>query len=373
MAEKIRVGLIGVNASTGSWGARSHVPALKALREYELRAVCTAHDETAREAAGAFGAPLAFSDYRALAAEPSVDLVVVSVRVPYHREIVLAALAAGKATFCEWPLGANLVEAEEMAAAARQRGVRTMIGLQGRSDPSVRYVRDLVAGGYLGRVLACHLAVIGSTGSIERPSSRAWAADRRNGVGTLAIQGGHTLDTFCYALGELAELSAVVATQVNRWRISDTGETIDVTSPDTVLLNGRLESGALVAAHVGSVPYNGSGARLEVYGTEGTLILTAAGGFNIGPIAVYGAQGGATPAELTIPAHYVLAPEGTPAGTPFNVAQAYARYADSLQAGERLDADFELAVARHRLLDAIQRSSEEGRAVRPEQQRSVPA
>jgi predicted dehydrogenase len=362
MAERIRVGLVGANTSTGSWGARSHVPALKALPEYELFAICTAHEETAHAAASEFGAQLAFWDYHALVAHPDVDLVAVNVRVPYHREIVVAALMAGKDVFCEWPLGANLAEAEEMAALARTRAVRTMIGLQGRSDPTILCVRELIAAGYVGEVLTCSLAVI-STGGIERPSSRIWAADRANGVGTLAISGGHALDSFCFSVGEFASLSAVVGTQLKQWPISDTGAVIDVTSSDTVLLSGRLQGGAAVSAQVASVPFNGSGVRLEIYGSEGSLFLSSAANFNIGPTTLYGAQHGAQPEELPVPARFRLVPEGTPAGTAYNVAQAYVRYADSLRAGEPFDADFELAVRRQQLIEAIQRSSDSGTAV----------
>jgi predicted dehydrogenase len=363
MAEKIRVGLVGANATTGSWGARAHVPALQALPEYELLAIATAHEETAKAAASAFGAGLAFSDYHTLVAHPDVDLVAVNVRVPYHREIVLAAIEAGKDVFCEWPLGANPAEAAEMTAQAASRSVRTMIGLQGRSDPTFNYVRELVADGYVGRVLACNLALIG-TGGVERPSSRTWAADRRNGVGTLAIQGGHTLDTFCFCLGEFAELSGTVAVQLDRWPISDTGGAVEVTSPDNVLLSGRLQSGAVVSAHVASVPFNGSGPRLEIYGTAGSLFLSGNAGFNIGPTRLFGSQNGAAPEELSVPPRFTLVPEGTPPGPPFNVAQAYVRYADALRSGGRIDADFDLALRRHYLLDAIQRSSDGGAVVK---------
>lgn len=363
MAEKIRVGLVGANATTGSWGARSHVPALKSLPEYELKAVCTAHEETARKAAGAFGAELAFSDYHALVAHPDIDLVSVNVRVPYHHEIVMAALTAGKDVFCEWPLGANLAEAEAMASLGRERAARTMIGLQGRSDPTILYVRELIAKGYLGQVLACTVAAVG-TGGVARPSSRTWAADRNNGVGTLAIQGGHTLDAFCFCLGEFAELSGTVTTQLRQWPLSDTGATIAVTSPDTVLLHGWLDNGAVVSAHVASVPFNGSGVRLEIYGAEGSLFLATNTGLNIGPITLFGVQKDAAPAELRVPDRFTLVPEGTPAGTAFNVAQAYVRYAECLRSRESIDADFALAVRRHRLLDAIQRSSDEGTVVK---------
>ncbi len=137
-----------------------------------------------------------------------------------------------------------------------------------------------------------------------------------------------------------------------------------MTSPDTVLLHGRLEGGAAVAVQVVTVPFHGSGARLEIYGSEGTLVLSCPGGFNIGPSTLAGACGAAPPERLTVPERLRLAPDGTPAGPAMNVAQAYVRYAACLRSGERIDADFELAVRRHRLLEVIQRSSDSGAAVR---------
>ena len=104
MAEKIRVGIVGARAGNGSWGSRAHIPALRALGEYELKAICTAHEETARAAAHEYGSELAFHDVRAMAAHPDIDLIVVAVNKAYHHEIVMAAIEAGKDVFCEWPL-----------------------------------------------------------------------------------------------------------------------------------------------------------------------------------------------------------------------------------------------------------------------------
>jgi predicted dehydrogenase len=67
---------------------------------------------------------------------------------------------------------------------------------------------------------------------------------------------------------------------------------------------------------------------------------------------------------MEVPDRFDLAPEGTPSGSPRNVAQAYVRYADSVQDGDGFDADFDLAVKRHRLIDAVERSSAEGRSVK---------
>src|SRR5205823_8482129 len=143
MADKIRVGIVGATVTPGGsgWGANAHVPALRALPQYELRAVCTAHEETARASAEAFGAPLAFHDFDQMVASPEVDLVSVVVRVPGHRALVDRALRAGKSVFCEWPLGRDLAEAEAMAELARSRGLRTAVGLQARSDPALNHAR----------------------------------------------------------------------------------------------------------------------------------------------------------------------------------------------------------------------------------------
>ena len=72
-------------------------------------------------------------------AEADLDLVSVVVKVPSHRGPVMAALDAGKHVYCEWPLGANLAEAEAMANWAREKKVNAMVGLQARGDPAVRY------------------------------------------------------------------------------------------------------------------------------------------------------------------------------------------------------------------------------------------
>ena len=122
MAPQLRVGLVGVNAGR-SWAKISHIPALRALPEFRIAAVATRKMTTATEAAEAFGALEAYDDFRALARSDQVDVVSVSVRVPFHLEVVTAALEARKHVICEWPLGRNVDEADKMAAMARAAGV----------------------------------------------------------------------------------------------------------------------------------------------------------------------------------------------------------------------------------------------------------
>src|SRR5207248_1204482 len=122
MADKIRLGLIGASVR-GTWSSRSHLPALRASADVELTAVCTTRADSAEAARQAYGARLAFDDWRKLVASPEIDAVAVVVRVPSHYEPTKAALEAGKHVYCEWPLGRTTAEAEELAALAKAKGV----------------------------------------------------------------------------------------------------------------------------------------------------------------------------------------------------------------------------------------------------------
>ena len=364
MTDKIRVGIVGATVTQGGsgWGANAHVPALKALPPYELKAVCTSHEDTAKASAAAFGVELAFHRFSDMATHPDVDLIVVCVRVPGHRDLVVAGLQAGKAVLCEWPLGANLAEAEEMAGLARRRALRTIVGLQARSDPTILYARDLVQGGYIGEVLTANLSTVAQA-QLQRGPGRIWQGVRANGANTLTIAGGHAIDALCAVLGELVEVSGRLSTRIPEWRTLD-GKPVPVDAPDSINVVGRMAGGAEVSINVAAVPSNPGGNRMEIYGREGALFIRADGSLNIGPSQVYAGQGKEPVAPMPVPSTYRLAPEGTPGGAPYNVAQAYARMANALHAGRSFDVDFNLAVQRHKLIDAIEQSSATGRSVR---------
>src|SRR5438445_2010848 len=142
-AEGIRVGVIGANRDRG-WAAQAHIPALKSLRDdFEITALSSTRRESADAAGKLFGVSAAFDNHQELVTSPTVDVVAVTVKVPHHLELATAALEAGKAVYCEWPLGNGLKEAETLAALAKKQGVLAVTGLQARSAPSVAYVRDL--------------------------------------------------------------------------------------------------------------------------------------------------------------------------------------------------------------------------------------
>jgi predicted dehydrogenase len=365
VTEDIRVGIVGATVTTGGsgWGARAHVPALHATPGVELRAVCGSREDTARASAAAFGAPLAFHDIEEMAAHPEVDLVVVSVRLSGHHRLAIAALGAGKPVLCEWPLAGNLLQAREMADAARERSLATIVGLQGRSDPTIQYARDLVADGYVGEVLSATLVVTCSL-PVETGPGRIWQADRAAGGNSLSMVGGHSIDALCFVLGEPAVVAARMAIQVPQWRNTETGEWVDVTAPDTTSIIGRLAGGAEFVASISGVPSGPLGTRIEIRGDDGTMVLTS-NPLSVGPAMLVGARHAEQMAELSPPERYVLIPPEVPAGPPRNVAQAYARIVAAHRDGglHTIDVDFDLAVRRHRLIDAVQRSAADDRPV----------
>src|SRR5205823_11135601 len=121
---------------------------------FEITALSTTRRESAAAAATRFGVPVAFDNHRGLVNRADVDVVAVTVKVPSHLELATAALDAGKAVYCEWPLGNGLQEAVTLAALAKKKGVLAVAGLQARSAPSVAFVRDLITQGYVGEVLS---------------------------------------------------------------------------------------------------------------------------------------------------------------------------------------------------------------------------
>ncbi|MCH9039998.1 MAG: Gfo/Idh/MocA family oxidoreductase [Chloroflexi bacterium] len=357
--KKLRVGIIGANVNYG-WGPRAHLPALVALPDIDLVAVCTAHEDTARESAERYGVPAAFHDHMEMLKQDDIDAVGVIVRVPLHHRLTMDVVAAGKHVFTEWPLGANLAEAEEMAELARKQNVHTMVGLQARCSPAILRLKELIEQGYVGEVVSSHMALFGS-GVLTRTSGRTWQRERVLGANTLTISFGHAIDALCMCLGEFKEVSSVVTTQIPQWHETDTDRMVDVTSPDNILISGVLESGAVVSAHVSSIPWHGSGFRLEVYGREGTLTLEGSGGAQIESIRLRGGKGKDDSLEdLEVPPHHSWVSEEIPQGPPYNVAQMWSRFADAIAGGTRAEPDFDTAVQRQRMLAAIEMASETG-------------
>src|SRR5213596_4268144 len=294
------VGIIGVNPVRG-WAATAHIPALRALPNYEIRALSAHSAESARAAGEEFGVSALFADHEQPETQPDIDVVAVTVKVPHHRELASAALAAGKAVYCEWPLGRDLDDARAMAALAAEHGVRTVVGLQARQAPAIEFVQQLLADGYVGEVLSTTMVGLSIPGDVVGQPN-AYMLDKSNGANVLTIAVGHSLDLLNYVLGEFADLSAVSNLRRPLITIEETGERIVKTAADQIAVIGTLTSGATASVHVREAVAGGTGFLWEINGTDGTLRITADAAYpEIYPLTVTGATGGNEPAELVVP------------------------------------------------------------------------
>jgi len=359
--DKIRLGVIGANVHRG-WAPRAHLPAIVASPEFELTAVCTTRQASAEESRRTFGARLAFDDYRKMLAHPDIDAVAVVLRVPAHYEPTMAALRAGKHVYTEWPLGRTTAEAEEMAGLAYAKGVRNMVGLQARASPTILYAKELVESGYVGEVMSCHVSRI-QAGVFQRTSDRSWQKDKEMGANTLTISCGHTIDALRFVVGDFGHVSSVVSTQVREWLEGDTQRKVEVTSPDNILVCGKLANGGVASVHIASNPWAGSGYRMEIYGRDGTLVVSSEESPNHDGLRLQGARGGNTLEDLEVPGKLTYVLEGMPRGAPYNVGQMYYKFGQAIRSGKGCQPDFDTAVELHHFIDKIEVASSRGREV----------
>ena len=350
----LRLGIAGANTERG-WFRDAHFPALQGIPGLAIQAVSARTQEIADAAATAFGAASAFDDSLALARDPQVDIVVVTVKVPEHRAIVLAALAAGKHVYCEWPLGRDLAEAEEMAAAARAAGVHAVTGLQGANAPAVRHAAQLVSEGAIGRPL--NLRVVSSTAGwgTAAPAHYAYLQDKRNGATLATIAGGHTLAMIEEVVGVITEVSARCSILQPSVTLAGSGESVERTCADHMLIVAKHDSDCVSSVEIiggANIPL-----RFELRGTTGLLVISGhhPGGYQCSHLEVT--------TEPPSPPQPALAVDGL-SGNPVNVAQLYARLEQDIRSGTRTSHDFDRAARLTRLLDAIDASSDEGKTIK---------
>jgi predicted dehydrogenase len=359
--QRFRVGIVGLEPGRG-WAARAHVPALRALSDsYEIVGVANTSLASAQRAAAALGLPRAFNDVAELVSAPEVDIVTVTVKVPHHLEVVKAAIEAGKHVYCEWPLGNDLAEAEELAELAKAKSILGVVGTQARVSPEIEYLKQLIMDGFVGEVLSTTIVARGGGwgGSIAQKKSDAYMLDRAAGATMLTIPVGHTLAALTDVLGEVVQLSSVLATRRSTALAVDTGERLPMSAPDQVLVSGILSGGAPVSIHYrGGMARDGDGFFWEINGTAGDIRVSGPFGHTqFVSLSLKGARGDEkTFQPLEVPASYRTGwPEDM---APGNVARIYGRMAHDLREGTRTAPSFEDAVAVHRVIASIERAAE---------------
>ena len=353
MAQKvIRVGMVGANAKAG-WARVSHVPVINGLPGLKLAALATRNEQSAREAAEAFGAVRWFSDPLAMIRDDLVDLVSIAVKVPAHRELVLAALHAGKAVYCEAPLGRTLAETEEMAHAAGS--LHTAIGLQGRLNPAVRCAAQLVSSGKIGRPLNARLVCTTIGFGAQMPSSYDYFNKAAFGANLLTINVGHALDLVEAVLGAIVEVDARTETLWPTVKLTDIGEESSRETADHVDVLAKTRSGAVVSADINAgVAPQDIRSSFEIRGSEGWLSLTSDHpyGFQAGDVRLTSNVAFATPEEAAVSGGFM--------GAAINVGEVYAHLVRDLREGTYSAPGFGHALHNARLIEAVRRAAERG-------------
>jgi predicted dehydrogenase len=365
----IGVGVIGGSVNNG-WAKDTHIPAINQLPELALLAVGTSRMESAEKSAREFKAEHAFVNSSELAQHPDVDMVVVSVKVMNHFEEVKKVIHAGKHVYCEWPLALNTSEGIELMRLAESAKIHTAIGLQARQAPEINYVKNLIEEGYVGRVLSANMRVNTNLMGSWSTSKSKYTVDNSLRGNLLAIFGGHSLDAFIYMLGDFKDLSATVQNQFKHSKVIDTGETIEKTSFDQILVNGILRNGAAASVHLQGGVTHQLGVVLEIFGDKGVLVLSVDGSsIQRGPYKLLGARVNAVeePCDLKIkrlgvPEKYQWVPTTISKDeSAFNVAQAHSKFARDILEDTYQMPSFADAVKLHQLLDTIEEAAYSGK------------
>jgi predicted dehydrogenase len=351
MAQKeVRVGIVGANAKS-SWAKLSHIPAINGLPGLKLAAVARRNERSAREAAEAFGADRWFSDPFAMIDDNRIDIITISVKVPEHRELVLAALDAGKAVYCEAPLGRTVREADEMAGEVGS--LHTAIGLQARLNPAVRRAAQLLSSGKIGRPLNARIVSTTIGFGPELPSWYDYFNRTSFGTNLLTITAGHTLDVVEAVLGEIIEVDTRTEILWPTVKLTDIGKESLRETPDHVGVLGKTRFGAVFTADIcGGVKPEDARFSFEIRGSEGWLSLTGSHpyGFQAGDLKLTSNVAFVTPEEPAVSAGLMA----------INVGEVYAHLVRDVRSGTYNTPGFDHALHNARLIEAVTRAAARG-------------
>ncbi len=249
--KKLNIGMVGY----GFMG-RAHSNAFRKVgnffpldREVVLKAVCARNEEKARSFADNWGYESIETDWRKLVERPDIDVIDIASPNDTHKEIALAAAAAGKMILCEKPLGRNSKESEEMVAAVEKAGVTNMVWYNYRRVPAVTMAKQLVDEGRLGRIFHYRAKFLQDwTINADLPQGGAalWRLDASvAGSGVTGDLLAHCIDTAMWLNGPITEVSAMTETFVKERMHTLTGKMESVGIDDASLFLARFANGSL--------------------------------------------------------------------------------------------------------------------------------
>ena len=238
-----------------------------------LVGVATSRPETAEAARQAAGFEFATVDWRALIERPDIDIIHVCTPNKFHKEQVLAALAAGKHIYCDKPLCRNREEAKAIEAALPAAGVTHQMALHNRFFPATLRAKAMVEEGFLGDILSLRAAYLHS-GSVDPNAPLKWKLDSDlAGGGVLLDLGSHVLDLVEHLVGQVSVLDCRTRIAYPERPFSDDPTRFArVTAEDAAFLTVRTTNGALGHIEASKI---GTGAvdelRFEIDGSRGAL------------------------------------------------------------------------------------------------------
>jgi predicted dehydrogenase len=355
----IGTGFIGKVHALAARNARAVFgPSVPPIR---LECLCDTPAERAESFAAQFGFARATDDWRRLVEDPAVDVVSIATPNALHWPIAQAALAAGKAVWCEKPLALTLAEAQAMAAAAE--GAHTQVGYNYIQNPAFRHAQSLVQAGRIGRVVHIR-GVVDEDYQADPDLPWSWRARRAEaGLGALGDLGCHLLSMVVGLGGPIASLIAETQIVHATRPLADGSGRAAVENEDTASAILRFASGARGSISCSRSAW-GRKNRLdvEVHGTKGSIAFCQE---RMNELQLYLHEGAAAEAGfrtiLTGPAHppygeFLPAPGHQLGFIDLKTIEA-ARFFAQIAGGPKAGPDFPEALAFETAIHAIDRAA----------------
>ena len=343
---------------TSSWASRAHLEYLTNSSHYKIVALQNSSKASAEAAAKKYNLTdvATYGSPDELAADPNVDMVIISVKVAEHAALAEPALHAKKNVFVEWPLGRDLAEAERFTKTARENKIKTLVGLQARHNPTVRKAKAMIVAGELGDILG---TTMNATGLIFGPTTSEdylYLSAIEHGANLVTIPAGHAMDALCYVLGEFASLQATLANNRPTLSLIDADgkelRKVEKTSHDYMAVIGTLKKGGVASVvYQGGKSSTGKDFYWEINGTKGSLVMEG----SFGHIQMFQPTMEFVSSEQGAKIKPVEVAEAKDFS--YNVGSAYDSFAGN---GDGSVTTFEDAVVRHRMIEAIYKSDRDG-------------
>ena len=215
MTKELGIGLIGTGfmGKAHAFAYRAALAAFPDIPVPRLEMIADVDHGIASTAARQYGFARSTTDWRALVSDPGIDVVSITTPNVFHKEMALAAIAAGKHVHCEKPLSPSLSDSLTMVEAAEKAGVATQVGFNYIKNPLLKMARDMVAAGELGEITG--FRGIHAEDYMHDPESPySWRIDPAGGPGVIADLGSHIIGMARFLLGPIVEVSADVRTVV---------------------------------------------------------------------------------------------------------------------------------------------------------------